>query len=260
VDCLSIRGRLAEFVLSGLGPDERPQVERHLDWCAGCRKEAGELAQATTVLAVSIEPVEPPAELEQRVVRAVTAMAGRRLPGRRRWAAAAMAAAAMVVVSALGSAAFLLGRAELLAAEKQTAEDRTSAAEAEAKALAEQVEQVLRSVGAGSEEAVRPVQLSPVAGGEGAGSALVYDSADRHWAMVAVAGLEREGLPYRVAMRTRTGSWIPMPAILDLDIAGAARSLYYFDRSLSGVSRIVVRDIVGHRVLVGTVDPAPTQP
>jgi anti-sigma factor RsiW len=78
VSCLAIREQLAEHALGVLGRRERGEVERHLEWCAACRKEAGELQRAAATLAYSVAPSDPPADLGDRVAEAVRAAAGRR--------------------------------------------------------------------------------------------------------------------------------------------------------------------------------------
>ena len=52
--CVAVRELLAELAVGVLTSGERDEVERHLRWCAGCRKEAAELGQAAAIVAAMV--------------------------------------------------------------------------------------------------------------------------------------------------------------------------------------------------------------
>lgn len=102
----ALREALGAFVLGQLDDDERRDVEQHLATCADCRREVDELRPLATALR-AVDPddvlpvgVVPPAELDERIRRALPAPA----PANRRWAplagaVLAAAAAAAVITS-----------------------------------------------------------------------------------------------------------------------------------------------------------------
>jgi hypothetical protein len=75
----------APFVLGALTPDEERAVREHLATCSLSHDELAELGSVVVALAESVEPVEPPASLRDRVMAA----AARDLESRRPAAPAA---------------------------------------------------------------------------------------------------------------------------------------------------------------------------
>lgn len=112
------RDDLAAYALGALQEREAAELERHLAGCEACRTELGWLQPAVDLLPRSIEQLEPPAALRERLMATVRAEArdtssagiGAAAPRRRRqWGALlrrpAIAAAAAVSLLVVGAAA-----------------------------------------------------------------------------------------------------------------------------------------------------------
>lgn len=65
------RDDLVAFVLGALEPREEQAVEAHAPSCARCTRELEALVPAVAILAESVEQVEPPPELRERVLEIV---------------------------------------------------------------------------------------------------------------------------------------------------------------------------------------------
>jgi hypothetical protein len=254
VSCLTVRELLPEHALGVLPQAERPAVDRHLEWCAACRKEASELQRAAATLAYSVAPAEPPVGLEERVVEAVRSAAGRRRAAapRRSRVAAAGVLAAMLALSGLGWGAVMAGRAER--AEQQAADAR----EQRGIALEKFREEVLSQLPGLDPEAIVEVStlLSPRLR-EGRGDALVLLSpSGDDLAFLLVDGLtdlRPAQLPLRVRLVTDGSRQLVVGEIRTLDQAGGGGVFASFDRDLTDVSAVVVRDARGQILLRGTL-------
>jgi anti-sigma factor RsiW len=66
---------LAAYMLGALEPDQAGEFERHLQECAECQAEERWLRAAVDVLPSSVEQVEPPPELRERLMATVRAEA-----------------------------------------------------------------------------------------------------------------------------------------------------------------------------------------
>ena len=128
MNCTAVRDQLTDRALGAVPTAEGPALDRHLAWCAACRKEATELDCAAASVVFTLAPAEPPAELEDRVVESIHAVAAKRQPygARRGRLAVAAAIAAMVAISGLGWGAMMAGRASRFEETANTAKQRTA--------------------------------------------------------------------------------------------------------------------------------------
>ena len=253
MNCLSVRERLTEQVLGVLPKAERTALDRHLEWCAACRKEAGELQRAAATLAYSVAPVEPPTELEERVVDVVRSAARRRrvsAPRRSRVAAAGVLAA-MLALSGLGWGAVMAGRAE-------RAREQVAVARDQQRAAFERFQTLLSDLPGVDPEAIVEVStlLSPrLQPGRGDALILLSPSGD-DLVFVLVDGLTDLGAA-RFPLRVRLVSDDPGPHLVreirTLDQAGGGGVFATFGENLTDVSAVVIRDARGRILLRGTL-------
>lgn len=256
--CSAVRDLLPEFVLGLLPADQRAEVEAHVAWCAGCRKESAELGHGAATLAFALAPATPPQYVEGAVLDSIrssaTAPAGRR----RARTAATAAVAAMVAVSALGWGAVMAGRAERSEAR----------AEQELAARREAIEE-FQDLIAGRGGFLRPApqdetrlgQLSPVgADTVGGGFALQLVSPDWiDFTLIHVSGLPTDPAraPYRIYLQSEAGEELRAGRIEAVDkVDGTGEAFKEFVTSdLTAFTAVEVRDSAGEVVLRGRIDP-----
>lgn len=259
--CVEVRELLPELAVGVLAEADRAEVERHLRWCAGCRKEAAELGSAAAVVAFALPPVPVPTGLGDRVVGRIRRAAGTPGSARRMRTAAAATIAALVAVSGLGWGAVMAGRAERFA-------DRAAQAEQQQIRSLEDFQKILARLVPEQQLPAQETflaQLSPREGGKGGGAALELVSPTRlDLVIVMVSGLDpldTDALPYRVTLSNAAGEVIRAGKILELDADGAADLIRQFtDRDLSGFTQVQVTDARGRVALAGTVDQTPSTP
>jgi anti-sigma-K factor RskA len=109
------RDDLVAFALDALEPGEERKIEAHTPGCARCTRELEALVPAVAVLGESVEQLDPPPELRERVLAEVRADAARsaaeaettpRRPRRRGWrgllARPAVAVGLAIAIAAIG--------------------------------------------------------------------------------------------------------------------------------------------------------------
>jgi hypothetical protein len=258
VNCAAAHDRLPEHALGVLSPRDATVLERHLAWCAACRKEAGELQSAAATLAFAPVPEEPPAGLEGRVVDAIGGAAAGALAGpapapsktrRSRMVGAAVLAAA-IAVSGLGWGAVMAGRAARF-------EDQADQATLTRQSALDQLQRVLRTVEFSDPKDVAFLgTLAPYAGTQGGGAAITLVSPRLiDLAIVTVDGL-RPMPPQRMPLTVwlaGDGPTLRVGTIRALDTGGGAEISRQFNRDLGDYDEVVVRDAAGEVVLRGSL-------
>ena len=252
--CLEVRDRLVERSLGALHLEDATEVDRHLLWCAACRKEAAELDRAAATFALTLAPASPAAGLEDRVVAAVHAAADTpaRRPGRRGLAATASVIAAAVAVSALGWGVAMAGRAERFRDNATKEQVRQSVLIRRIDALVG--DQVFQATGNKASLGT----LAPTSGGIGGGSALMWTSPTiTDFTIVTIAGLppgDEDALPYRIwIVNDVTGKKLAVgDPVGRLNADGGAMRVQNAD-DLAGFRTVMVTDATGKVVLQGTV-------
>jgi hypothetical protein len=241
-----------------LSAQEHLDVERHLRWCAGCRKEATELGQAAATVAFALAPAPVPQGLGERIVERVRRAAGAPGTPRRARTAAASIVAAMVAIGSLGWGAAMAGRADRFA-------ERAEQAEAERTAALERFQKVLSGLSGIlpvrelPEEQTHLAQLAPTPGGVGGGAVLQFVSPTIFdMTIVIVNGLVPDVTgepPYRVRLLNAAGEVLKAGRIDELDADGGADVVHQFaNQDLTGYTTVHVLNAAGDVVLSGEVD------
>lgn len=255
MNCVGVRDRLSEHALGVLGRDG-DAIDRHLEWCAACRKEARDLRRAAAVLPYTLAPAVPSADLEERVVEAVRAE--RRAtspeataPRRSRLATVAVLAAVMAV-SGLGWGAVMAGKAS-------RAEENAATVAAES---ADALRQFSGLVGEGFEFADADVELGLLgpteAGGDASGTAATIVVPQVEDTLLVIAsGLRADGgAPYTVELRAGASEALVVGTIGPGAIAsdGSAEFAGTADEDFRRYDRVRIVDADGEVVLRGFLE------
>jgi hypothetical protein len=241
MDCAEVRELLPEHVLGTLDPAERATVDRHLAWCAGCRKESEALAEGAAGVALGLPAPDPPPDLEDRVVASIRSQRAAR--GRRRVGPIAAVIAAVVASVSIGWGLGLAGR-DRPVGPRHSARDATQALE--------NFQDLLVSVGGGG--TVETASLGAVGGGPAGGRAALYDSPEQEgdFLVVVVGGLPAAKGPYTVTLRS--GGATLVAGTLEQLEPGQMGVGRLFPSAVAGFGSLVVEDAVGRRVLDGTFE------
>jgi hypothetical protein len=242
--CLDVRGRLTEHSLGLLSPVDARGVERHLEWCAGCRKEAEELKEGAAMMALALPLAEPPGWLQSRIMDRIASAAGTgRTPSRSRirLLVAATLAAVLLAVGATGWAIAERGQAQSI-----------REATAEQVRRAEVLEKLLESLKANPLEA----SLLPVLDAQGSGRVVIYsDPEERDFIHASVALIEPQEGEYTIQMKDDDGR-VLSAGRLERSPNGILIFYELSGRNLSRGTSITVLDAAGRPVMKGMVKAA----
>lgn len=255
MNCPAVRDQLPERALSTLGAQDALALDRHLQWCAACRKEAGQFDAAAATLGFAAAPADPAPDLEERIVVAVRRQAshphGAHATSRRGRLAVSAVVAAMVAVAGLGWGAVMAGKAA-------RSEEAAKVATARQQGAADRFDWLMSNVEfSDPENQVVIGRLSPI-GGTGGGSAFTLVSPTMiDMAVVMVNQLPAAAPktePYTVRLAS-SGSGSPTLRVgnVRLDAGGSAIISRDFDLDLEGYDRVTVRDATGELVMSGTL-------
>jgi hypothetical protein len=255
VNCLQVRELLPELAVGVLSPEDQRAVEQHLQWCAGCRKEANELGSAAASFAFALAPAPVPSGLGEHVVARVRNAAGAPGSRRRMHTAVASIIAAMVAVSGLGWGAVMAGRADRFA-------ERARQAQLSKQLALEQFQKVLAGAGLGDQVPTSDThlgRLAPTSGTRIGGGAVLQlvSPTTLDFSIVIVNGLDPTdagAFPYHVTLGNAAGEVLRAGVITALDNDGGASVFHQFNLDLTGFTTVQVTDARGDLVLRGAVD------
>jgi hypothetical protein len=249
--CLEVRERLTEYALGLLTRVDATEVERHLEWCAGCRKEAAELEEGAARMALALPATAPAASLETRVVDRLRVASGRIAPGGRRRVRVLVAstlAAALLAVGAMGWAVAERNQAQTL---KQEVTEKQAQLNAFAKAL-ESFQGRARTLKA---------NLAPAPGGRGGGSAVIASAPGVVDFLFVDVLLPRAEGPFRFQIVNNKAA---LKAVELERVTGTNWIRYWRTKSdLSGAVTITILDSQNRALLSGTFSPyaeTPSEP
>jgi hypothetical protein len=244
-----VRDRLPELALGGVPGREAASIDRHLAWCAACRREADDLVRAAAVFPYTLEPAALPDGLAERVAGKVARTAGaRRRDGRRGRTAIAAAIAATVAVAALGWGAAMAGRADRL-------NEQIAAARRQQLAAVDRFRDFLNQTEFQNPHNDVSIGTLSSPGGAVGGAALALMSPDGpDFAIVSVDGLPSAGLPYAVSLGRGDGAVASVGKISRLDTGGGGRTARDFKKKdLAGFTQVAVKNADGDVVLSGAL-------
>jgi len=244
VTCIEVRDRLTEHALGVLPRADAHEVERHIERCAGCRKESSALVEGAAAMAFSLPLASPPPSLEDRLVDRFR-VASRQVPppthGRLKVLAAAALAAALLALGATGWAI----------AENRHAQTLSVAVKEKDRQVRSLAEAIASFKGSGK---TFQATLIPRRGGHGSGSAAIF-SAPRTNDIVFVDIVLPDDATGPFVVQLVDGEKAINVGRLQKTLEGDWLMYAFSAQDLSHVVTITVLDRSGGLVLTGTARP-----
>jgi hypothetical protein len=261
VNCPAVRDRLPEHALGVVDHHDATAIERHLAWCAACRKEARDLERAAATMAFALAPAHPASGLGERVidaVRRVSAPTPSHGPARRRGrrVGAALLAAALVFAG-LGAGAVLGRRDEPV--DPQTIATRQEDAASKFQRAIEGAIEAAVAADPGIKAQIGTLVPDGRVDASGAALALLSRNADDQ-VVVWVNNLPTRQVPYLVFLVDDRGNAFEVARINRLHQDGGAMVARVAARNLSRYDRMIVRNASGRIILTGTLAPSTPTP
>ena len=246
--CLQVRERLTEHALGLLPKPDAREVERHLEWCAGCRKESTELQEGAASVAFSLPLAEPRASLEWRIVDRLSGTSRDRKPSRRGFR--------ILVAATLSATLGAVGAMSWAIAERHRAADIQAITDAQVKREIENVKKLEALVATFTSTKPLEARLRPTPGFSGDGVAVIYpvaNGADLY--LVSIQPPKFVVAPYKVSLLDGAGRTVAGGQLAETTKGG----LLWWEISGKDLSKVVSVEIVDHfdrMVLKGAVKPS----
>jgi hypothetical protein len=249
MSCIEVRDRLADYSLGTLRSPDAQEVDRHLEWCAGCRKEAAELQEGVATVAFSMPVEVPPSYLERDIVERIATAAGRRKNTPRRGVFALAAATLTAMLLAVGSFGWAI-------AERNRAADLELQRRQGQEELKE-LERLLETFPDAREGGLSlQAELKPLVASQGFGRVVIFSAPKvDDWILVDLVPPAPESGSYTVRVLDEAATPIVGGS---LNKATSGDWIYLetrVGRDLSEAASISVRDGSGRPVLLGLIKP-----
>jgi hypothetical protein len=252
--CVEARDQLAEFALGVLPAERATDLERHLERCAGCRKETAELRQGVATVGLSLPPASPAPALADRVVHGV--FAGARS---KRWIRShpirshpqgSRRAVRSLATATLALALLAVGAVGWGVAERQRAESVNELASKRIQNIKD-LERIISAAGGQPFQA----QLIPVRGVESSGSAVIVSAPGiNSFVSVDVLPINPQAGPYTVQLIDRSGKVLSFGP-LEKGTSGDLVLLKFTSQNLSRTLSVTILDSHSNVLMTGKVAP-----